>query len=98
MKSPALKRLNLPPARLKKATCLRSWRSGHSRAGHEPASDAGVEIDVLDKNNRLAERNRARLLPASNWCSTWFPALVPVKPPADGNLNAPERQRSVRGY
>ncbi len=40
-----------------------------------------VEIDVLDKNNRLAERNRARLLPASNWCSTWFPALVPVKPP-----------------
>ena len=21
------------------------------------------------------------LLPASNWCSTWFPALVPVKPP-----------------
>ena len=20
-------------------------------------------------------------LPASNWCSTWFPALVPVKPP-----------------
>ncbi len=56
-----------------------------------------VEIDVLDKNNRLAERNRRALLPASNWCSTWFPALVPENHPADGNFNAPERQRSVRG-
>lgn len=59
---------------------------GHGEAGtHAPGMSQRrmleVEIDVLDKNNRLAERNRARFAAASNWCSTWFPALVPVKPP-----------------
>jgi hydrogenase nickel incorporation protein HypB len=27
-----------------------------------------VEIDVLDKNNRLAARNRARFAANSSWC------------------------------
>ena len=59
---------------------------GHGEAGtHAPGMSQRrmleVEIDVLDKNNRLAERNRARFAARSNWCSTWFPALVPVKPP-----------------
>lgn len=57
-----------------------------------------VEIDVLDKNNRLAERNRAHFAARKQLVLNPFPALVPVNHPADGNLNAPERQRSVRSY
>lgn len=40
-----------------------------------------VEIDVLDKNNRLAERNRARFAARKQLVLNWFPATVPVKPP-----------------
>ena len=52
---------------------------GHGEAGtHAPGMSQRrmleVEIDVLNATARA-------LLPASNWCSTWFPALVPVKPP-----------------
>ncbi len=60
---------------------------GHGEAGtHAPGMSQRrmleVEIDVLDKNNRLAERNRARFAARKQLVlSTWFPALVPVKPP-----------------
>ena len=37
MKITGIKAPEFPPSR----PALRSWRSGHSRAGHEPASDAG---------------------------------------------------------
>jgi hydrogenase nickel incorporation protein HypB len=34
--------------------------AGHARARHQPAQMLDVEINVLDKNNQLAARNRAR--------------------------------------
>ncbi len=79
---------------------------GHGEAGtHAPGMSQRrmleVEIDVLDKNNRLAERNRARFAARKQLVLNLVPALVFLlgKPPRpDGNLNAPERQRSVRGY
>lgn len=40
-----------------------------------------VEIDVLDKNNRLAERNRARFAARKQLVLNTVPATVPVKPP-----------------
>lgn len=58
-----------------------------------------VEIDVLDKNNRLAERNRARFAARKQLVLNLVSSPGSGKNhPADGNLNAPERQRSVRGY
>lgn len=59
---------------------------GHGEAGtHAPGMSQRrmleVEIDVLDKITVWLNATARTLLPASNWCSTWFPALVPVKPP-----------------
>ncbi len=59
---------------------------GHGEAGtHAPGMSQRrmleVEIDVLDKNNRLAERNRARFAARKQLVLNLFPAQVPVKPP-----------------
>lgn len=40
-----------------------------------------VEIDVLDKNNRLAERNRARFAACKQLVLNPVSSPVPVKPP-----------------
>ena len=40
-----------------------------------------VEIDVLDKNNRLAERNRARFAARKQLVLNLVSSPVPVKPP-----------------
>lgn len=59
---------------------------GHGEAGtHAPGMSQRrmleVEIDVLDKNNRLAERNRARFAARQQLVLNPCPAPGPVKPP-----------------
>ena len=76
---------------------------GHGEAGtHAPGMSQRrmleVEIDVLDKNNRLAERNRALCCPQATGAPPGFQPWFRQNHPADGNPNAPERQRSVRSY
>ena len=49
---------------------------GHGEAGtHAPGMSQRRMLEVE------IDATAHALLPASNWCSTWFPALVPVKPP-----------------
>ena len=59
---------------------------GHGEAGtHAPGMSQRkmleVEINVLDKNNQLAARNRARFAAREQLVLTWSPAPAPVKPP-----------------
>jgi hydrogenase nickel incorporation protein HypB len=59
---------------------------GHGAAGtHAPGMSQRrmleVEIDVLDKNNRIAAHNRARFTARHQLVLNWSPAPVPVKPP-----------------
>ena len=41
----------------------------------------GIKTPEFTKTTVWLNATARALLPASNWCSTWFPALVPVKPP-----------------
>lgn len=57
-----------------------------------------VEIDVLDKNNRTAERNRARFAARQQLVLNLVSSPVPVNDPAHRNADEAERQCAVRRY
>lgn len=76
---------------------------GHGEAGtHAPGMSQRkmleVEIDVLDKNNRLAARNRARFAARGQLVLNLVSSpRLRQNHPADGNAAAAERKNAVRG-